>query len=107
MQYNFPYPMFLTSWHMLLSTVLTQLMSRYTNMLPGVKENKVDYLFMKEKLLPLSAFFATSLVLSNKAYVYLSVSFIQMLKATTPVAVLLFSYLLRIGELTINARFPN
>lgn len=37
-------------------------------------------------------FFATSLILSNKSYIYLSVSYIQMLKAFTPVAVLIFSF---------------
>jgi len=37
-QLKFPYPMFLTTWHMLLATFLTQIMSRTTNMLPGVKE---------------------------------------------------------------------
>ncbi len=36
--YDFPYPIFLTTWHMILSTVLTQVLSRTTNLLPGVKE---------------------------------------------------------------------
>ena len=35
---NFPYPMFLTTWHMCLATFLTQVMSRTTNMLPSVSE---------------------------------------------------------------------
>jgi drug/metabolite transporter (DMT)-like permease len=38
-------------------------------------------------------FYAFSLVLSNKAYIYLSVSYLQMLKAFTPVAVLIVSYI--------------
>lgn len=37
-QMKFPYPMFLTTWHMFLSTVLTQIMAQTTNMLPGVQE---------------------------------------------------------------------
>lgn len=36
--YDFPYPIFLTTWHMILSTILTQVLSRTTNLLPGVKE---------------------------------------------------------------------
>lgn len=44
------------------------------------------------KILPVASFFAISLVLSNKSYIYLSVSYIQMLKAFTPVAVLIFSF---------------
>lgn len=92
-QLKFPYPMFLTTWHMFLATILTQIMSRTTNMLPGVKEKKVDKDAIVKQILPVSIFFAVSLVLSNKAYIYLSVSYIQMLKAFTPVAVLLFSFL--------------
>ena len=71
---------------------------------------------MTKSFLPVSLFFAVSLVLSNKAYIYLAVSYIQvnlnniitlnfvnffdsvcyinvqMLKAFTPVAVLIFSF---------------
>ena len=46
----------------------------------------------KKRIVPVAALFSVSLVLSNKAYIYLSVSYIQMLKAFTPVAVLTFSY---------------
>jgi hypothetical protein len=35
---KFPFPMFLTTWHMLFATVLTQVLSKTTDMLPGVKE---------------------------------------------------------------------
>ena len=37
-QMKFPYPMFLTTWHMFVATILTQIMARTTSMLPGVKE---------------------------------------------------------------------
>lgn len=37
-QMKFPFPMFLTTWHMTLATILTQIMSRTTNMLPAVHE---------------------------------------------------------------------
>lgn len=91
-QMKFPYPMFLTTYHMIFATFLTQFMSRFTSMLPGVKENKVDRNVLFTQILPVSLFFAVSLVLSNKSYIYLSVSYIQMLKAFTPVAVLIFSF---------------
>ena len=80
-QFNFPYPMFLTTWHMAVATCLTQIMSRTTQMLPGVREHKIGMEEMKTKVLPVAFFFAISLVLSNKAYIFLSVSYIQMLKA--------------------------
>ena len=37
-QMKFPFPMFLTTWHMTLATILTQIMARTTNMLPAVHE---------------------------------------------------------------------
>jgi drug/metabolite transporter (DMT)-like permease len=91
-QLKFPYPMFLTTWHMVFATVCTQIMAQATNMLPGVKEKKVTREVFINKIVPVSLFFAVSLVLSNKSYIYLSVSYIQMLKAFTPVAVLIFSF---------------
>jgi drug/metabolite transporter (DMT)-like permease len=68
-------------------------MAKTTNMLPAVKENRVDWAAFQKSILPVSIFYAFSLVLSNKSYIYLSVSYIQMLKAFTPVFTLIFSYL--------------
>ena len=90
---KFPFPMCLCSWHMFLGTILTQFMAKTTNMLPAVKENRVDWPAFQKSILPVSIFYAFSLVLSNKSYIYLSVSYIQMLKAFTPVFTLIFSYL--------------
>lgn len=42
--FDFPFPMFLTTWHMLLSSLLTQVMSRTTTMLPGVAEVESTHL---------------------------------------------------------------
>jgi len=91
-QFEFPYPMFLTTWHMFFATIMTQIMARTSNWLPGVREKKVDGAVMQSQILPVSLCFSVSLVLANKAYIYLSVSYIQMLKAFTPVAVLIFSF---------------
>ena len=84
--------MFLTTWHMILATILTQIMSKTTTMLPSVQERKVDAAVLQGQIVPVSLCFAVSLVLANKSYIYLSVSYIQMLKAFTPVAVLIFSF---------------
>jgi len=43
-------------------------------------------------ILPVGLCFAGSLVASNTAYLYISVAFIQMIKASTPVVVLIFSF---------------
>ena len=84
--------MFLTSWHMILATILTQIMARTTSMLPAANANQVTFQDIKTRIVPVALLFSISLIFSNKAYVYLSVSYIQMLKAFTPVAVLIFSY---------------
>jgi drug/metabolite transporter (DMT)-like permease len=89
---NFAFPMFLTCWHMTLATILTQIMSRTTSMLPAVQDNRVKWDDFKKRVIPIAVLFSISLIFSNKAYIYLSVSYIQMLKAFTPVAVLIFSY---------------
>ena len=48
--------------------------------------------------LPVGVFFAGSLVFSNMAYEYISVAYIQMIKASTPVVVLLLSFCFRIEK---------
>lgn len=60
-------------------------------MLPAVQDGRVTTKHFLEKIVPVGVLFAFSLALGNQAYLYLSVSFIQMLKAFTPVAVLLAS----------------
>ncbi len=69
--------MFLTSWHMLFATILTQVLSRTTNLLPSLKTSKVDAKVIQTQILPVAACSAISLITTNKAYVYASVSFIQ------------------------------
>ena len=75
--WNFGYPLFLTSYHMLFATVVTQILSRTTSMLTAVKEKTVSAQIYQQKIIPISLCFAVSLVLGGKAYVYLSVSYIQ------------------------------
>ena len=48
--------------------------------------------------LPVGLCFAASLALSNMAYLYVSVAYIQMIKALTPVIVLLLSFCFRIEK---------
>ncbi len=49
-------------------------------------------------ILPIGLLFSASLILSNTAYLYLSVAYIQMLKAFVPVAILLISWTFRIQD---------
>lgn len=89
---GFPYPVFLTTFHMALNTVGTRLLARYTRLMDGLRDVEMTSERWYRNILPIGALFSGSLVLSNMAYLTLSVSFIQMLKAFTPVAVLLISF---------------
>jgi hypothetical protein len=48
-------------------------------------------------VVPIGIFFSLSLICGNLTYLYLSVAFIQMLKATTPVAVLISGWILGVS----------
>jgi drug/metabolite transporter (DMT)-like permease len=54
-------------------------------------------------ILPIGLLFSLSLVCGNVTYLYLSVSFIQMLKAAAPIAVLLATWLFRLSEPSLSA----
>jgi drug/metabolite transporter (DMT)-like permease len=55
--------------------------------------------------LPVGVCFAASLALSNMAYIYISVAYIQMIKALTPVIVLLISFAIGIEAPTLRLTF--
>ncbi|KAI4735838.1 TPT-domain-containing protein [Aureobasidium sp. EXF-12298] len=100
---DFKYPIFLTAWHMFSSAVVTQIMARYTGYLDSrhtVPMTKRTYL---RAILPIGLLFSLSLVCGNVTYLYLSVSFVQMLKAAAPIAVLLATWLFRLSEPSLSA----
>ncbi|KAJ9648955.1 hypothetical protein H2199_000868 [Coniosporium tulheliwenetii] len=53
-------------------------------------------------IVPIGLMFSMSLICGNKTYLYLSVAFIQMLKATTPVAVLLATWTLGVAPVNMK-----
>jgi len=67
---------------------MTQLLARSTTLLDGRKTVKMTGRIYLRAIVPIGLFFSLSLICGNMTYLYLSVAFIQMLKATTPVAVL-------------------
>ncbi|KAL7274450.1 hypothetical protein RUND412_002643 [Rhizina undulata] len=83
---------FLTTWHLIFATIATQVLAKTTNLLDGRKTVKMTGRVYLRAILPIGVFFSMSLICGNQAYLYLSVAFIQMLKATTPVAVLLVGW---------------
>lgn len=104
-----PYsPIFLTTFHLVFATIGTRVLARTTHLLDGLQNVQVRLLISPElqcscrecsvaqmtmdrwlkSIVPIGALFSASLIFSNMAYLTLSVSFIQMLKAFTSVAVL-------------------
>lgn len=81
--YAFPYPVALTMWHMFFCSVLAIGAVKLGYVEP-VGMSKETYL---QAVVPIGFLYAGTLWLGNAAYLYLSVSFIQMLKALMPVAV--------------------
>ncbi|CAM8960542.1 hypothetical protein QQ045_005621 [Rhodiola kirilowii] len=82
--YNWPFPISLTMIHMAFCSTLAFLLVRVFQVVEPVTMSADLYL---KSVVPIGLLYAFSLWLSNSAYIYLSVSFIQMLKALMPVAV--------------------
>ncbi|KAG5920611.1 hypothetical protein E4U42_006152 [Claviceps africana] len=95
---NFRYPVILTTYHLTFATVVTQLMARFTSLLDGRKTVKMTGRVYLRAVVPIGLFFSLSLICGNLTYLYLSVAFIQMLKATTPVAVLIAGWTLGVSQ---------
>ncbi|KAH7064438.1 triose-phosphate transporter family-domain-containing protein [Paraphoma chrysanthemicola] len=95
---KFHFPIFLTTWHLIFATVMTQFLARFTSVLDSRKKVPMTGRVYLRAIVPIGLFFSLSLICGNQAYLYLSVAFIQMLKATTPVAVLLATWTLGIKE---------
>ena len=74
------FPITLTAWHMIFATFMTQMLARTTTLLDGRKTVKMTGRVYLRAILPIGFFFSLSLICGNKAYLYLSVAFIQMLK---------------------------
>nr|XP_043633446.1 probable sugar phosphate/phosphate translocator At5g25400 [Erigeron canadensis] len=82
--YNWPYPISLTMIHMGFCSSLAYVLVSVFKVVEPVQMTRDIYL---KSVVPIGLLYSLSLWLSNSAYIYLSVSFIQMLKALMPVAV--------------------
>ena len=59
---------------------MTQLLARFTTILDSRKKVPMTGRVYLRAIVPIGVFFSLSLICGNKAYLYLSVAFIQMLK---------------------------
>ncbi|OHF02817.1 triose-phosphate transporter [Colletotrichum orchidophilum] len=88
----------LTFWHLVFSTLATQVLARFTSLLDGRHKVKMTGRVYLRAIMPIGVLYSGSLVCSNLVYLYLSVSFIQMLKAAAPVAVLFTSWIWGVAD---------
>ena len=89
---KFHYPVTLTCIHLAFATIMTQTLAHFTHVLDSRKSIPLTAKKYATAIVPIGVFFSLSLICGNLAYLYLSVTFIQILKAATPVAVLLCTW---------------
>ncbi len=99
---GFPYPITLTLWHMLFCSTIAFALVRSG----WVKSIDMEFDTYVSAIVPIGACYAVSLWVGNAAYLHLSVSFIQMLKALMPVAVFLVGSLMGVEKFEL-ARLAN
>ncbi|XP_010931549.1 probable sugar phosphate/phosphate translocator At4g32390 [Elaeis guineensis] len=85
--YNWPFPISLTMVHMSFCSGLGFLLVRGLRVVEPPTSPPMTRDLYVASVVPIGALYAFSLWFANSAYIYLSVSFIQMLKALMPVAV--------------------
>ncbi|EKM57998.1 uncharacterized protein PHACADRAFT_251946 [Phanerochaete carnosa HHB-10118-sp] len=95
---DFKFPVFLVTWHLTFAAIGTRVLQRTTSLLDGAKDVRISKDMFLRSILPIGLLFSASLILSNTAYLYLSVAYIQMLKAFTPVAILLISWTFKLQD---------
>lgn len=78
---GFPFPITLTLWHMSICSTIGFLCVRVFNVVKSHNMPASEYV---RRVVPIGVLYAASLWLSNSAYLYLSVSFIQMTKSLMP-----------------------
>uniref|UniRef100_A0A0E0MC86 Sugar phosphate transporter domain-containing protein n=1 Tax=Oryza punctata TaxID=4537 RepID=A0A0E0MC86_ORYPU len=84
--YNWPFPISLTMIHMAFCASLAVVLVRVLRVVAVPTSPPMTPGLYAASVVPIGALYALSLWFSNSAYIYLSVSFIQMLKALMPVA---------------------
>lgn len=78
---GFPFPITLTMWHMTFCSTIGIICVRVLGVVKSHNMSSSDYM---RRVMPIGILYAASLWLSNSAYLYLSVSFIQMTKSLMP-----------------------
>jgi hypothetical protein len=103
-EHYFPFSVALTSLHMMGSTFLCVVLYAIfgASWFPSVQAVKGEGTPFLKKLVPLSVFFALSICLSNEAYLYCSVPFLQMCKELNVVMVYFVGLLLMVEKFNVQ-----
>jgi hypothetical protein len=100
----FPYSIALTAWHMFVSSGMSMLVYCCfgKSLLPGMVHVEEDKAGFVQKVIPLSLCFAISICLSNEAYLYCSVPFLQMCKELNVVMVYFVGLALAVERFSVQ-----
>ncbi|KAG6664109.1 probable sugar phosphate/phosphate translocator At3g17430 isoform X1 [Carya illinoinensis] len=93
--FNFPFPITLTMIHMGFSGAVAFFLVRVFKVVSPVK---MTFEIYATCVVPISAFFASSLWFGNTAFLHISVAFIQMLRALMPVATFIMAVMCGISK---------
>mmetsp|Transcript_4779 Transcript_4779/g.11364 ORF Transcript_4779/g.11364 Transcript_4779/m.11364 type:complete len:364 (+) Transcript_4779:115-1206(+) len=104
---RFPYPVVLVFLHMLGGSILSSfLLLTNPALFPALTDpdKKVDISpkFLTRRVLPVGLLFTTSLILSNTAYQYANVAFLQMVKQSNVIIVFVFSLMLGMEQFRLR-----
>jgi len=81
---GFPFVALLMLWHMFLAVVFTNILRFVApQLMPAAAKNEVSFATYVKNIAPVGICMAGSMILSNAAYIYLSVGYIQMVKSCT------------------------
>ncbi|KAK0612722.1 putative sugar phosphate/phosphate translocator [Lasiodiplodia hormozganensis] len=94
---KFPFPLFLTTWHMVFASIMTQILAHATRILDSRHKVSMNHTFYLKTIVPIAIVYSVSLICGNMAYLFLSVSFIQMMKSTNAAATLLATWAFRLA----------
>jgi len=102
---NFPFVIVLTCWHQFLNIMLTVTVRLFfPRLMPaaagGLKESGTSYVELFRVVSLISLLVCGTLVLGNKAYLYLSVALIQVIKAAMPLMTYMISCVCGMEKLT-------
>ncbi|KAH6871210.1 hypothetical protein B0T10DRAFT_611319 [Thelonectria olida] len=99
---GFGYPILLTCWHLVFSAFITQILAHTTTLLHSRHSLPISRRFYLRTILPIGLVASGSLVCTNFVYFWLSVAFLQMIKAATPVVMLFVSWMFGVADPTLG-----